>query len=536
MSAPPPADARQAQSLSLSDAMASTFRLGQADKDFATGIAHFGRALCDAQAAFVVSSTASDAPTDLVSGGHLPEDAARLAQALHDGTGPGIAAEAASLAARIAFPDGARGVLVLQFARADGMLLSLAHERLTILSHHSFARFNDQAARVRRTLADAVQGRNHGAIADALAATTEADFVAIGRWDGHEIRDLAVSGQGEISNRSILPETLVPRLRDAIEKGIGGPATTFIKDRTGDTGLALHIEGASLKPAELNLLLHGVGDQLAGADVSPRKAPWRRRALIAALLLGAALVPLPDGVSIPATLAASEARIVTAPLSAVLDQVNVRHSDQVSAGETVLAEMDTTDTENRLIAAQAEHARAVLERETARTQRNAAELRLAEIEVARLDAEIALHESERNRGTIVAPISGVVIATGLAQQQGTMLRQGDLLLEVADPNTLYLELSIPDEAITDLGTGQVGSFRPDFDPTRKIETEITEVSPSVSELLEVPVFPGRAKLLEDYDGLSPGMTGVVSVRRTWRPAGAIVWKSLRNWFLLKVWP
>jgi hypothetical protein len=160
---------------------------------------------------------------------------------------------------------------------------------------------------------------------------------------------------------------------------------------------------------------------------------------------------------------------------------------------------------------------------------------VVEAETQRVTARIALLQSRQAQALVLAPISGVIVAPDLAEREGTLIRQGEDLLVVSDPQALRLQLSVPQSQIGRLEKEATGVFRPDFDPTIRIDSMVSLISSA--ELGEGPkkFFLGRATFDGPVDRLRPGLNGVLSVQRDFRPLGLIVYRALRDYVLLKIW-
>ncbi|MEM7711058.1 MAG: HlyD family efflux transporter periplasmic adaptor subunit, partial [Pseudomonadota bacterium] len=257
----------------------------------------------------------------------------------------------------------------------------------------------------------------------------------------------------------------------------------------------------------------------------------------ALILAGIAAVPLPDGVEASATVGSEVRRVVTAPFDGLLAKAPVARGDRVVAGETVIAVLDTRDLDVELIAARAEYAAALLDREAARASRDAARLRTAEIEADRLRGRIAFLESRTETATLRAPIDGTVTASDLPQLRGATVRQGQELAEIADPSQLDLTLLIPQDRIARVSDEAVGVFRPDFDPSLRIPARITSLSPALDPTDRLAAI--RATAVPDpgaeIQALRLGMTGLFVTDRHWVPVGILAWRAVRDWVLLRLW-
>lgn len=456
-------------------------------------------------------------------------------------TGPIVIVIDPYLCTSVALPGAKIGVVLVELPTSSAMARSLTYERLTLIAHLSFNQFHNSdliaQSRMIQTLVKLARGDDTQLqlLVDTLAQLTGADYASAGLFQRGTLGSIAISGQTGPAKRAQLPAKLRTTMNDIIAKKVSG-TDRFFAAADGANGLALIVE----KPVRNHGILQLAGGVYRQAQHSKPKSKWTatRFAKIGAaglIAIGILLIPIPDGVELSARVEASERRVITAPLSASIAQVFVRDRQQVSANVTPLLRLDASEIEIDLIGAQAERTTAVLERENARLSRNAALLRNAELEVTRLEARIGLLDLQRDSSTLIAPISGIAILPELEQRVGSTVRQGDVLMEVADPTSLRLELAILESRISKVEDGATGIFRPDFDPTLRLRATITTISPSVDNSKDVPVIQARAEFDEVPTKLRPGLSGVFSVNQEYRPMGQVIYRTLRNWVLLRVW-
>ena len=486
-----------------------------------------------------------------VASGQIPEGdgdlVAETAEALlgdgdDGGFGADIAVAGAAMVARVAVPGG--GVVALAIGRAQGgqIAQSLAYERLSLLSALSFAQnaHPDHMAQTRmiemvQSVAADPKPDALRALADLLARHMSADYAAVGLYAEDRITALEISGQDGAAKRASLPDRLRVEMQQTAKQKTRSVERLYAAAPGRDSGLVFQIDGANRNTGAP--LLAGAVYALSQGRSVPRRWTRARVTKLAAwalVLFGVGLVPLPDRVEIPATVEAAERRVLTAPFTGRLDAISVTDSQTVSSG-TPLLRMETEAIDLDLIEVRAEMARALLDREAARAARLAADLRNAELEVERLDARIARLSKQIDDATLTAPIPGLVIALDLVEKLGTTVRQGDPLIEIADPRAMRLALSIPDDRLGLVKTGLIGRFRPDYDPTLTYDATVLTISPAVSIREERPVLDGRAVLDSSTDGLRPGLRGVFAPQSAWKPAAILAYEAIRDWVLLRVW-
>lgn len=446
------------------------------------------------------------------------------------------------LVASIARPGSTICALLVALPAGAAIVRSIAYERVTLLANLAYAQFRhadltDQSHMLRLLTGIAGGQRDDTQpLADTLARLMGADYVATGYFAGEAITNFALSGQTGMHKRAQLPAKLRASMREIGQKKIRTQDRYFSAASDRAEGLIMVAERPKRNMGTLQL----AGAIFSQAQQTKPPSRWTAARLmrIGAVLLalaGIAMIPIRDGIDIPAIVEADRKRIVTAPLTSIIDEVLVPDQARVFGGETVLVRLDTREIELDIIELTANRANQVLERETARSSRNAALLRNAELEVERLDAQIALLELRRERSVIVAPISGIVVLNDLEQRVGATTRQGEPLLEISDPTQLRLGLTIVERQASRISETDVGVFRPDFDPSLRLAATVVRISPALDNNQDVPALQGTARLEDTDAALRPGLKGVFATSQETRPIWQIVYRNLRDWVLLRLW-
>lgn len=540
----PRAEQSDAGGRDLNAALLSTFSMQVQEPPFPDRVAELCQALTNTRHVSVWLTSDADAPARMLaaSGAAPNTDAIETAlAAVEADQGAGLAATADHFIAALALPTGWIGRLVVTRPAGGANAQGLAYERVAMLSHISFAQFRNPDLQGQEKLVKAINQVAAGQVdqlqrlVDALARLTGADYAAAGLVRDGRVADVKLSGQDGFTKRADLPARVRQDLTRVATQRLQSPDRAFGPGATRDSGLALLVNdprrGRTLLPLAAALFA------LAPQHNEPRRWTAKRVLRIAAVLAviaGAGFIPIPDGTSVTAQVEAEERRILTAPFTSVVQSVEVADRAAVMANDVVVT-LDTQELDLELIGLQSDRAAAVIEQENARLGGNAAGLRNAEIAVERFDARIALLETQKAAAQVRTPIAGVTDLVDLKQRVGTTVRQGDTLLEVSDPTRLHLALSIPERQIGKLAAGAAGQFRPDFDPTLRLEVRISTVSPAIDLTAELPVALAWAEFDGATDGLRPGLQGVVVVGGTFTPAGRVVYRSLRDWLLLRFW-
>ncbi|MEL6170167.1 MAG: HlyD family efflux transporter periplasmic adaptor subunit [Pseudomonadota bacterium] len=456
--------------------------------------------------------------------GQLP-DAEAEPQEAHD-----------ALAIGVSLPGGGTGLLVARLKGATPATRALAFERMVGLARLSNAVFRHPDISALESVAEGLTLETDlETVASRIRALVDADMVAIAEFRNQDIVELAISDQPAAATRAGLPDALGDEFRVALDPA--RRASDVFVARQGSAAITLKADRARRHASLLPLLAHGIS--AARSDPSARRRAWNaqmvRRAAMALVAFGLAFVPVPDARRVPAEVISVETRLVTAPFSGLILEMRVSDGDVVTAGETVLAQLETEDIAQELAIAQADYSQTLLERETARGARDATTLRNAELESESLRARIDLLKARLDRATLRAPIDGVVSGNDLSSFTSATVRQGETLMSVLQPEALELRLDVQDRLLHRIDDGEAGIFRPDFAPGEGFEGRVLEISPAQSDRADAAVFQGRATLSESTETLRPGLRGVFVFDREFRPLFQIVGEAVRNWVLLRLW-
>ncbi|TPE64620.1 efflux RND transporter periplasmic adaptor subunit [Sandaracinobacter neustonicus] len=265
-----------------------------------------------------------------------------------------------------------------------------------------------------------------------------------------------------------------------------------------------------------------------------RRAPLARRGL-AALLLLALLLPLPDRVRAPLTIEPLQRRVVTAPITARIDEVAADPGDQVQAG-AVLVRFDSTQIERDRDEATAALQAASTQAAAARADGDVEAERLAQLKAAQLAGQVALLETRLGETIVRAPIAGTVNGEDLRRRVGATMGRGDTLFSIAAPGGYRAELLVGDSDVGRVQPGAAVSMRLASRPLSRLSGTVSRVYP-LSEVVEGRnIFRTLVTIdASDTDGLRAGMSGSGSVTGGWAPLGWQIVRPAVRWVRLKLW-
>ncbi|HZQ92697.1 MAG TPA: efflux RND transporter periplasmic adaptor subunit [Terriglobales bacterium] len=263
----------------------------------------------------------------------------------------------------------------------------------------------------------------------------------------------------------------------------------------------------------------------------------RRTALAiaaAALVLFLAVCPLPMRVEGEAVVAPLDTARIQAEVEGVVRNVYVKEGDRVAAG-AVLADMEDWDYRGALAGAEAKYATAVAAMNQALAANDG-----GEAGVQRVQAEFWQSEVERARARLEhtklrSPINGIVATARVEELAGHKLEVGDLFAQVVDSSRASVDVTVDQQDLPLLRSGEELALKLESFPTRKFHGRVTVVSPAGTPQGDHRVFYARAEVPNPDGALRPGMQGMGKVWTGWRPAGYVFFRTPAAWLWSKIW-
>lgn len=253
-----------------------------------------------------------------------------------------------------------------------------------------------------------------------------------------------------------------------------------------------------------------------------------------AFLLFATFVDGTYRVSTPFLVEATQLQTLSAPYDGFLLRSSMRPGDPVVAGETTLAELDTSEWLIQLKNAQAEEKSFATEAEVALGDNKIGEAEVSRAKARQSAAQVEELQWKISQGRVKSPLSGRVLTGDLSKQIGSPVRQGQILFEVA-PDELRAELAVPEGDVADLKEGQTGLLSSVSMPGRYVPFVVEQIEPVAEVVDQRNVFRVRIQLEEPPPWLRPGMEGVAKVDVDERPYILIWTRDFVNWVRMKLW-
>lgn len=281
-------------------------------------------------------------------------------------------------------------------------------------------------------------------------------------------------------------------------------------------------------------LRHGLRRSAAWV-VGPRHT-WAKVAAVTGAAILAALVLVQGTERVPATaeVVPIERHAVAASFEGYVAEAKARPGDEVEAGE-VLARLQTAPLELELERARAEGQGFENQRRMARREDEPAKVRVAEAELARVEARIALLEDRIERASIESPLSGVVLEGNAHERVGESVSLGEPMYEIAADRTLRVSLLVPAARIASVHPEQSVQVAAEAMPGTYLAATVERIEPKAQVVDGENVFRVLAELEERPDWLRPGMRGAAKLEGPQKPYLLIWTRDVVEWVRMKLW-
>lgn len=240
--------------------------------------------------------------------------------------------------------------------------------------------------------------------------------------------------------------------------------------------------------------------------VGPRNTGWKLLgALVAAMLVLALIVPIPDRVWAAGDVRAASLRSISPPFSGFLDKVLVKPGDSVMAGQ-VLALMRADELLLQLEEAKGRAASLEAQRDEALGRQELGKVSVLEAQVSEVKPTIARLEDAIERATIRSPIAGVVGRGDLDQFVGSRIEPTQALFEIVSGEHTAI-VSVKERDVQRVKLGAEGWLVLKGKPSEPVRVRVKRITP-VSELTRNEnVYPVEVELLEQPAWLRAGISG-----------------------------
>ncbi|MEO3957274.1 HlyD family efflux transporter periplasmic adaptor subunit [Chromobacterium piscinae] len=266
------------------------------------------------------------------------------------------------------------------------------------------------------------------------------------------------------------------------------------------TSIALLVYHMFFKTLGLLLLFVELGWFIARPIVGEVSAWWRRRADLrwrmetrrSAALLGLLLLflilPWQNELSSPAVMGAAQSQGLYAAEAAVVAGVSAREGQRVRAGQ-VLAQLASPQLDQRLALArvvEADLAWQVAQQSFNSELQSKGTALQQQWQAAR--QQVAGLQSQRDRLALTAPFAGRVADVSEALRRGTVVAQGERLLQVVGADGVRGEAYVDEDGLAGLRRGDAARFVPDSGETWAIACRLGPIDRLNQAALEQPLL------------------------------------------------
>lgn len=193
----------------------------------------------------------------------------------------------------------------------------------------------------------------------------------------------------------------------------------------------------------------------------------------------------------------------------------------------------------RLRAASGKAAQAAAQTARRELRARQAEIHMQRQEAERLTAQIAVLKDQLRRSDLIAPCDGVVTTPRVEERIGAHFDEGDAVLDVEDPRSLFTRIFVNEKELAEIRTGQAVSLRVAAFPERLYRGHVSEIAPRAVPGGS-PAFPTntvevRLRVENPSGELRPGTSGWAKIDCGTRPLGAILLRRVRRYLRTEVW-
>ncbi len=266
-----------------------------------------------------------------------------------------------------------------------------------------------------------------------------------------------------------------------------------------------------------------------------KRLPVRRTLWLSLSLLGiiaAGMLPTAYPVRAKVHVEPDQIRWISAPFDAPLKTSYVVPGDHVTVGQPLFS-LDCRDLLNKLAALRADANKHASERTTHLSTGRLGDAAISTANLKRVESEIELIHRYLDRAEMRSPVDGVVMGEDMKRYEGSVLKQGQGLIEIAPLSSLHLRAEIPTDQIAHVVTGN--SVTASIDSVGKLDAcKLTRVHPRAEANDQGRyVFEGRIDFAGDEIALIPGMSGYATLHGQPKPLAWCwfqqLWQRVQAW-------
>ncbi len=275
----------------------------------------------------------------------------------------------------------------------------------------------------------------------------------------------------------------------------------------------------------------GIASRMASALGRSLRSRAGMLVVLALMLFGGAMcVPVPSHVRCDCRVAPVARRYAVAPFDGQIETVLAKRGDTVTAGQ-ILARLDGRQVRWELAGIEAERHQAARKHEVELVGQDVPEAILARLELDRLNVKDSQLTHRETQLEVTSPVSGIVLEGLRDRVEGTPVKTGDVLFEVAPLDRMRVEIEVPAGEVSTIEVGQTVTLWLEGLGSSELSGTIQSLAPE-SEVSEGEnVFIAELEFENTQGRMRPGMRGRTRIDSPRRPLGRVLFQPFWEWWL-----
>ncbi len=255
---------------------------------------------------------------------------------------------------------------------------------------------------------------------------------------------------------------------------------------------------------------------------------------IAGVLVLASLLQGDFNITADAILEGKTQRVIAAPVSGYLISASARAGDAVRKGE-IMASLDDSELKLELSKLGGQLQKYRREYREALSTSDLVKVRVISAQIEQATAEMELTKKQIQQIALTAPYDGIVIEGDLSQQLGSPIERGDTLFKISPLEGYRIILKVNERSISYVKPGQIGSLVLSSIPGSKVNLTVQKITAVAKADNGQNIFRVEANLDNPPPLLRPGMEGIGKIKVG---QASLLWiwtHEMIDWFRLWIW-
>ncbi len=226
---------------------------------------------------------------------------------------------------------------------------------------------------------------------------------------------------------------------------------------------------------------------------------------------------------------------VPASFDGYIERVHFHVGDQVSAGESLL-HLDERELLLQEASARAELRRHLSDAQRAQAEGELAKMRSAQAMADQSEARIEMIQYRLEQAALSSPFDGVVVEGDLRERIGAPVKQGEVLIKIAQLDRMFVEGKVHERNIHHLTEGASGEIAFASRPDERFPVKLTRIEPLATPDEEGNMFVVRCQLEGEIpDWWRPGMSGLCKMESERRSYLWMLTHRTVDYLRMKLW-